>query len=442
MPPNIALALCILLITYVFVLDFKQKSDLSSALWVPLIWMIISGSRPVSYWLSGESVVGTEIDYTAGDPISRVCLLILIFAGIFILSKRKIEWPEILKSNSWIITLYLYMAISIIWSDFPQVSFKRWIRAIGDIIMVLVVLTDHDPLEAIKRMFRRFAYVIIPFSIICNKYFPSIGVSYSSSGIAMWSGVTTHKNALGLVSCVSASFFLWELMPPRRRDSLIIDIVLLAMSLYLLFSGKNYSATAIVIFFIGIGTFIVLSKSKSNPEHLTRNLVLIILPFLFIITFAYEFIFPFITSATGRDMTLTGRTDIWRELIPIGSLSSILGTGYGGFWIGNLTHDLWDKFGGAPTQAHCGYLDVWLQLGWVGLTILVLLIFFTYKILIKDFKYNFEFCRLRITLFTMILIHNITETSLLRGANFFWFLFLLVILNTPRREPLPTISTA
>ncbi len=37
---------------------------------------------------------------------------------------------------------FLYAALSMAWSDYPFVTLKHWIKGIGDVMMVLIVLTE------------------------------------------------------------------------------------------------------------------------------------------------------------------------------------------------------------------------------------------------------------------------------------------------------------
>ena len=61
------------------------------------------------------------------------------------------------------------MLVSILWSDFPLVSFKRWVKTAGTVTMALVLLTDPASLEALEAIFRRTVYILIPFSVILVK---------------------------------------------------------------------------------------------------------------------------------------------------------------------------------------------------------------------------------------------------------------------------------
>ena len=73
------------------------------------------------------------------------------------------------------VAFIVYCLLSILWSDFPFVSFKRWIKVLGHPIMVLVIFTEPDPKEALVRLMKRCAYIVLPVSILWMKYYPNLG---------------------------------------------------------------------------------------------------------------------------------------------------------------------------------------------------------------------------------------------------------------------------
>jgi O-antigen ligase len=75
-------------------------------------------------------------------------------------------------------------------------------------------------------------------------------------------------------------------------------------------------------------------------------------------------------AASGRDATLTGRTGIWQTVLSE-PINPLLGTGYTSFWLGERLQRIWALYPRTPLiQAHNGYLEVYLNLGLVGLTLL------------------------------------------------------------------------
>lgn len=415
-------------------MEAEGKKGVSFALWVPLTWYVLASSRGVSRWLHPDLDV-MEVNYLEGTPIDRGVFLVLMFLGVWILARRRIDWAQWSRRNGWIVALFLYMGLSIGWSDFAGVSFKRWIKSIGDLVMVLIVLTEEDPLEAISTLLRRCFYLVVPLSVIFVKYYRSLGVVYDYLGKEAWIGVTPHKNTLGQVVMIAGVYFIWNILRARGKR-IVVDVPVFIMGLWLLWgSDTSSSKTSIVLFLTGIALLVVLHWMRSNLTLIRRFTVILI----FLIAF-FSLAVPFATSssliaaaieASGRDKTLTQRTDLWDDLFEIGSQHPVLGTGYGSFWIGDLTHPLWEKHFWRPTQGHNGYIDVYLELGLIGLALTIGVIVLAYRGILRTFASHVEFGKLQFILLSLILVNNITESSLLRGANNLWFLFLLVAVSIP-----------
>src|SRR6266487_2683892 len=167
MNPLLALFLTILFIFYLFKRDLGQQSDVSHAIWIPWLWMMILGSRFVSEWLNlGSSLQLSANDYQDGSPIDAIIFFLLLVNGLYILCKRRICWPLLFQANAWL-TLYLcYCAVSILWSDFPLVAFKRWTKIMGHPLMALILLSEREPVKAVETVIERCAYILIPMSIL------------------------------------------------------------------------------------------------------------------------------------------------------------------------------------------------------------------------------------------------------------------------------------
>jgi O-antigen ligase len=425
-------------------MDEKKQQGVSWTLLVPLLWFLRIASRGVTYWLNPEMAAEAEIDYLQGSPIDRTFLLILEGLGFLVLLFRKIDWLEFLRRNKLLCLFYLYMGISVLWSDFASVSFKRWIRTIGDLMMVLIVITDPNFMKAVPRMFRQWAFLLIPLSVIFIKYYRHLGVQYDRAGqFEMWVGVTSHKNSLGQLACMSAFFFSWILLSKYFKKLWIFDIPLLLMSLWLLMGSRTAtSRTSLGVYFTGLAILLLLLLLKKNVA-VTRVAVTVTVWGLLIGDALVEYLYsreliPWMAAMIGEDPTLTGRTLLWEELMKIAAQRKFLGSGFGGFWIGNIGNNLWEVFQWNPGQAHNGYLDVYIDLGIVGLVFLICLIILVYRNILINLKYDSDYGRYRLTLLAMILIYNITESSFIKPTSLLWFLFLMISINIP--EPFPEKS--
>lgn len=439
MSPNIAALVCITFILTAFVVDVRRKANNSIANWIPLIWLLIIGSRPVIQWYGSGPLAVTPDEYLQGSAIDRTILSALIISGLFILARRKgqIEWANLLKSNIWILLWFLYCGVSILWSDFPDVSVKRWIKGVGSVVMVLVVLTDPNPIEAVRTVIRRCAYILIPLSVLFIKYFRHLGVIYSPwGGEPNLAGVATDKNALGRLCLVSGFFVFVHLLTVWRRDGsvssgkkdILIDSSLLLVIAWLLL--KIDSATAVGAFIVGASAYIVLGFPiiRENSWRF-RVLAFVIIPFLVILLQLFNPI-ELVVEGLGRNMSLTDRTILWDDLLAMDT-SPLIGVGYGSFWLGERLEILWDKYWWKPNEAHNGYLEVYLETGIIGLGLLMGVVLFAYRNIRKAFVVNYDYARVRLAFLVIVLLYNVTESAF-RGVTVMWFMFLLMAMEYPR----------
>src|SRR5439155_15310069 len=110
-----------------------------------------------------------------GNPLDAVAYFTLIVAGMYVLSKRRIQFFEVIRNNQWLTIFFIYCFLAIFWSDFPFIAFKRWLKIIGHPVMVLILFTEPAPEEAFTTLMKRSAYVLVPFSILFIKYYPDLG---------------------------------------------------------------------------------------------------------------------------------------------------------------------------------------------------------------------------------------------------------------------------
>ncbi|MCP4989254.1 MAG: O-antigen ligase family protein [Colwellia sp.] len=445
MTPHLILLLGFLFVIIAFSIDSKQKTSVSFALWVPLIWYAICATRPVGVWANIIGIGGFgSSDPTSGSPLDRAFYGSLTLIGIYILSKRKVNWLIIRRRNAWLYIFVLYVLISIFWSDYPVVSIKRVIKIIGSIVMMLIVFTESNPLEAFSTIIRRCSFVHLPLSIIFIKFFRKLGVSWDYLGNAeSWIGVSTSKNILGQVVMVSALLFLLHIIRNWGKKIIYIDFIYFFMALYLLKgSGDSISATSFSVFLLGLAILLLLPTMKYTLNRIKIFVILILLSISIPLYISIQnslmlssegSVLDGLFHFVGRDMTFTGRTEFWSEILEVASANPILGVGYGAFWIGRLVNV---PFSDRMTswylgQAHNGYIDLFLQLGFVGVFLFAVVIYIAYKNILTDFAINFDYARLSTMLLCMILLLNVTESVFLRGDHHLWFIFLFTILKYP-----------
>jgi exopolysaccharide production protein ExoQ len=432
LPPLVALFLTIAFSFFLFWRESKEKVKVSSALWIPLLWFWISGSRFVSQWLTlGRPPWPFEEE---GSPIDALVFFGLIVSGLYVLSRRRVTLRDFYQNNRWLTIFLLYCLIAVFWSDFPFVAAKRWIKILGHPIMALVVLTDPNPLEAVRRLLKRTAYFLIPFSILFIKYYPQFGRGFDVwTGEGFNQGVTHSKNELGYVCMTCGLFFFWNTLQAleikdrqAKRKELMLSLAFLGMIWWLL--RESSSATSLSCMLIGVGMIVALGLPLVNKRLVGVYVVGGIIAFA--IAEPIFGIYGNVVQALGRDATLTDRTAVWHDALQL-QPNPILGAGFESFWLGQRLETLWTKWWWKPLQAHNGYIETYLNLGAVGLILFAGIVIGTFAKMQKDLLRRFQFGRLRLAFLFTILVYNFTEATF-TGVHLIWTVFYLFAIDYPK----------
>lgn len=432
MPPSIALAAWAVLLFLLLIFDPAKDSRVSVALWVPLLWMLIVASRLPAQWLGGATVAQVQT-LEEGNSLDRTVFLVLILLSIAILFMRSFKWGDFVARNLALVAFIAFCLLSVFWSDEPFVSFKRWYRDLGNYLVILVVLSDPRPLEAVRTVLRRLCYVLIPLSVVLIKYFSNWGRQYSIwDGTTQYVGAATSKNMLGVLCLVSGLFFFWDTVTrwsERRERStkriVLINFVWIGMTLWLL--NLASSATARVCLVIGCIVIIAAHSewAKRRPGSL-KALIPVIFCLYVILAYGFD-INGQLAGAVGRDPTLTDRTKIWSLVLSMHT-NPLVGAGYESFWLGPRLQKVWQVFG-PLNESHNGYLEVYLNLGLIGVTLLLGFLITSYRNICRQFESSSKLASLNLAFWTITLFYNMTEAAF--KFQMMWVTFLLAAIAVP-----------
>ena len=438
------LIICLLFIACLFWMDLKRPSQPSPALWAPLAWMFLAGSRWASSWLSLDQSFASATDYSEGSPLDAAVFLALIVTGLVILSRRRIDWGELARNNLWILIYFLFCLSSILWTDEPFVLFKRWVKDLGNPIMALVILTEQRPYDAIRVLLRRLAFLFLPLSLLFVRYFPSLGRAYRPDGSPMYTGIGHQKNDLGLMCLLASIYVIWELIGTRDRPrgspgrSWVVTGILGLIAVYLLHLSDSQTSLVCVVI---TGLIMALGRMPFLQGHPDRILGLL---FGSAATFwALEESFhlkDMVFELLGRDPTLTNRTEVW-AILKTYEVNSFVGAGFMSFWSGARMDEIWRTVGTGINQAHNGYFEQYLNLGYVGLGLLGMVVLSGLLAVRRHMGEEPTTGLLRLSFIVVALFYNFTEASFY-GINNMWLLLLLGCLEVPRPARLRVLATS
>jgi exopolysaccharide production protein ExoQ len=435
MGSTLAFLICGVGIAGLFFLDRDKSVRTSAALWLPVIWFWIAGSRPISMWLgiggSGQGALNASLD---GSPTDAIFFEVLIFAGVLVLYQRRKSAWAFLAASVPLLVYYFYCLCSVAWSPFHDPAFKRWTKYAGDLIMVLIILTEAQPRAALRRIFTRVGFVFLPLSVVFTRY-TDMGRGYDPSGDPANIGVSTNKNMLGLVTFVILIGVLWSLRAlladkdaPNRSRRLIAQFTLLAFAVYVL--QMAHCATAVACALLGGGLLLATSLPafRNRPARLHALVLTIVLGGGLMMLFGGESV---VTSALGRNPDLTGRTEIWAASISAAD-NRLIGTGFESFWNANNSKvaralpGYWDL--SDLVTAHNGYIEIYLNLGWVGVCLIAIVLVSGYLRVGKAYQRDPELGSLFLAYIAAGAIYAISEAGF-RVLTPSWFFLTLGIVG-------------
>ncbi|MBD2197359.1 MULTISPECIES: O-antigen ligase family protein [Calothrix] len=397
----------------------KKEFLLNSEKIFTIVCLLFYSGGPLTLILSGGASEGDSDEAPTDTGLIQLvfmviylitCILLLLRwkKAISILSKVKFTWLIIFLS-----------ALSIFWSAAPQVTIVRTVALFGTSLFGMYLASRYtlkEQMELINWMFCVAIILGLLFAIALPKYGLMGGLH---SGALR--GIYTHKNvfgkilSLGGVNCLLVasankrnSLFTWAIF------GIAIICLILARS-----SSSMLSFTNLIVIFLGL--------------RILRSPVIAVVPALSAISIICINLYLFVTSnlnnllgSIGKDATLTGRGDLWPLVWDKIWERPWLGYGFSGFWQGldGESASVWYASRWTPPNSHNGFLDLWLDLGLIGVVIFFIGFF---VLLCKCFKYiritnTSEGFWPAICLFYLIMI-NLTETSLLIQNNIFWILY-------------------
>jgi len=434
--PIIAFVVVGLGIAYLFHLDRDKLAGNSKAVWLPVIWLWIIGSRPVSSWLhiwfgiggTPNSGLDAQLD---GSPIDSFVFASLLLVGVVVLLQRQQRTASLLQSSAPLLLYLSYCLASCAWSPFPDVAFKRWIKSGADLAMVLLIVTDPEPIAALRRVFSRVGLILFPASLLLVR-FTTLGYGYDPGGAPMFTGVMTNKNSLGLTTFVISLGAVWSCLDllranrsRERNRQVIARLILVALGIAVLYEAR--SATSSSCFAIGSALILITSLAyfRRRPQRIHALVLTTIVVAGIALLSGGE---ATVAGAMGKDPNLSDRTTIWAAVIPV-CPNAVIGAGFESFWNAYgkyVTGDL-SVYERGLNSAHNGYIEVWLNLGWVGVGLIAMLLISGYRRAYASFRHNAALGGLMLAYVASDSLYSITEAGFRIMTPTLIFLFLVIV---------------
>jgi exopolysaccharide production protein ExoQ len=368
-----------------------------------------------------------EKDKTLGSAAAQLGVYLFF---VLVLSSRFRDFFQnslLVFKNPGLTVVLLLSALSGFWSETPELSFK------GGIAMVVVSLftahiAKHYKLQELMALFRWVSICTILPSIVVSIAIPSFGFDYDKGG---WIGLLRHPIALGTFSALSIVLWFCHLSSTKQQRSLCIAMIV--SSTVTLVGAKSAQGFFILVVLMSILAIRQVLQRLKFRQSVLLSILLAIAGTAGTVFFWLNI--DTIFAANGRDLTLTGRTEFWPQIInALHNHNPFLGYGFRGFWqdwrrAENPARSIINANGFVPPNAHNGFIDLAVQIGYIGLFAFLVS---TIAIAIRSFVFA---ARQRTTtsivpliLTVYIVLANFSETQIFTDV-YVWFLYIYLAVS-------------
>lgn len=393
--------------------------------WFTIASLLIYSGGPLTVVLSGGA---SEGDGSGGGNYDNSLILLIFLLNYFIsFCLLVIRWKKaiyILKYDRYISILISLAVISIFWSIDPKLTIRRDIAIAGSTTFGLYLASRYNIKQQLKILGTMFGIAVMMsfiFGIVLRKYGIMGGIHAGT-----WRGIYPHKNVLGKVMVLSGILFLIMGVGAEKKGQLKYWTGLLGSVLLIILSTSTSSLINIIILVVA---FLVYRTFRWRYDYL--------IPTIFaLLTISYGSLIwvesnaHLLFNAIGKDATLTGRTDIWPLVLEKIAERPWLGYGFGAFWGKDFNAEsayIWYALQWRVPDSHSGLLDLWLELGLIG--VIYYLLGFVWVVIKGLVRLRFSqgaenFWPL--IYITYLVMSNLTESTLMIQNNIFWVIYVMI----------------
>lgn len=387
-----------------------------------VVSLLLYSGGPLTVILSGGASEGDD----SGETNTSLILVLFFFNYLLTFFLLILRWKkviQVMKKEKMLLLLVGIALFSFVWSSQPKKTLTRGIAIAGTSLFGLYLASRYSMKEQLKLLGWMYGIAVV-MSFLFIGALPKYGIM-GGVHAGTWRGIYNHKNTLGKVIVPGITIFLLLASSSKKYSWLFWMAFSLAFILLLRSSSTSSLLNAITLIAASI-SFRVFRWRDNFMVPSTIAIGSFAAIFYVVVSVTTEAIL----KALGKDATLTGRGDMWPYIFEMIGYKPFLGYGYGAFWYGPDTPSfyIWQATGWTPPNSHNGFLDLWLQIGLIGLLIYL---FGFFAATLPRALYWVRATKTSeglwpLTYMTYMLVANISETTLMIQNDLFWVMYVAI----------------
>jgi hypothetical protein len=354
---------------------------------------------------------------------------------VVVLMARRAELDRELPPLSLLVFLG-WAAISVLWSEYQWVTLGGVAYLVGYAFVGVFIAYTRDTIQIVRswgdvlRVVLCASLAIEIFSgILIDAPIPFLSVQGNIAALGPISGVLQTRNQLGLLALVGAVSFATELRTRSVRPLVgVLSLIGAAACIGLTRSAIVIGTAGVVL----VAAAVLYGIRRVRPDRRQTWQFVILGVAVAVIIVGWIFRSP-IVKAFNAEGALDYRLHLWQKIVALLPGNTIEGWGWTGRWHPDVAPYLALTVDGnrPASSALNAFLDVWFQLGIIGLVIFVgmLGLAFTRSWLLAGRRRSVIYAWPALVLIALLLV-SLAESSIL--VEFGWLTFVVCCVTASR----------
>jgi O-antigen ligase len=411
----------------------QQTFRVLEYLFIIVALLLISDALTPLLYLDG----GNGAEVSESNP-SRLFMAMGVYsiAALLLLPRLRPAW-DLLVRRPEIGLIVIWSLFSVLWSGAVAPVFRRAVADALTVVFCFYVATRYTPEEVLNRLLVVF-FIGGCASIILCLAVPSLAVHGKTSvedqtNVGAWFGAYGHKAILGR-ACTLAIFTSLAVRPEIK---ILKNIRIANIFIFGLLAIMSQSRASWLMIIWGLGAMGMMQLLRTRMIESRLKVGIIVIGGAAALAIAAS-TFVVLLTAFGRGLDFSGRGEMWSGAIQLAQRENTwIGVGYRNFWLGDSAKDMLPFLEGwtrVPGHGHNGYLDTWLELGWIGAAFLAFFILRGFPSIIRAMVRAPHRPALMVfaIFFLVFIINNMSASVAMRHTDILWSMSIIGTLFAAR----------
>jgi hypothetical protein len=317
--------------------------------------------------------------------------LLVVTGAVVLLVQRRSAW-RVAGLPYPLMAFLLLATASIAWSFYPGASalgvLSTW-ATVAVAVAIAVAFDWAEILHGLGVVLRVILGASLLFELVVSVFVRHailpFWVDYGSGDIPkllLWSrnelfevfdggriqGIVGNASTLAMIAAIAVVVFGVQLAGSKRRRPVTIGWLAVAAATLAMTRSATITLGLVAVAVVLVAALLVRRAATPRRRAITLGGILVVLVGGIAAALAFS---AQLLTLLGKSEDLTGRLDIWEKVIALAQERPVQGWGWVSYWVPWVApfDDLVFRNGVRQLHAHNAWIDLWLQLGILGLIV-------------------------------------------------------------------------